>query len=211
MAIITASDYKAYAGITGTALDARLAILVPIAQRVAEDHCNVAAFDYGTYTERHSSSGDRFVVRVPPISDVDSLSIVSPGGATTALTSDVYRVDEDSGVVSLTGRRVLSARAPDDWAGHEMRIAGTLPVFPEDFENLEIVYDGGFGGAGPATPAALKYALYRIIDGALAATARDPAIRSESIGKYAVTFADDMSSGLSAEVRGLLAPYVRAG
>lgn len=196
MAIIAASDYKTWKGISATTWDAQLAVMVPAAQAMAERFCD-RAFDYNAaYSETVDGTGSLYLfISNTPIASITSVTRILDDGSTETVDSSAYRKGHaDTGTVVRLG---------SGWGDCRSR-------WTEGVQNYTVVYAGGYGSPGPAVPADLKVALYQLIDQWLADSpggGLGPQFQSENLGDYSYTrFA---ASDEFAVVRAALMPYRR--
>lgn len=199
MAIISASDYKTWKGISATTWDTQLAVMVPAAQDAAERFCE-RKFDEDTYTEVTSGEGSEYLfLPNTPIESITSITYLSESGDQTVVDSDAYRFDPNTGVVwRLSGA--------DGWG------IGCRAKWTEGFRNYSVVYKGGYDAGGTPAPASLKAALYGIIDAMLAKSPGGglgpaPQFQSEALGDYNYTRL--ATSEELASIRAALAPFRR--
>ena len=190
MAITNLTDYKAYAGITGSTYDARLTVLIALAQKAAETFCD-RAFDSATYTEKLDGKGyPRLPLRNGPIQSVTSVTVTDGDGSTLyTLAATDFKIDEKAiGLVLapfVTGR--FANAGSMDWgnSGNEYGDGltwGVSPAFPDQPVNVTVVYVGGYA----SMPVDLIYGVWKMVDTAFARSGRDGGVSSESLGAYSV-------------------------
>lgn len=208
MAITTTAEYKTYAVISGTTLDTLLGVLIPIAQRAAEEWCGrpAAGFESATWTQFLDGRGSD-VLWFPcwPVDSITSLSYRDATGGLTALDTTSYRIG-DRGRVTRTGVVYASVSEDQEWPDAEAVQFHAVPQYREGFGNFKAVYVGGYSSG--SMPSTLKYAVWRITDGLYAARRRDGAIASESIGAYSITYRD-RASMITGEIQALLSEWRR--
>jgi len=178
MPVITQADYKTWAGITGSDLDAWLALILPAAQSRAEEWCD-REFDSKSRTEFYDSFGAGSIqLRSTPVTAVESVSYLSGTSSGvpsyTAFDSSSYWFDGDSGLLSrFTAFDVFPSKLDRD---------GT-PVWPEGTRGIKVVYTGGYTDA----PDGLKLAMYSLVDNLRAKRGKGAMMQSESMGSYSYT------------------------
>ncbi len=188
VALVTAANYKTYAGITGTALDAALALLIPQAEVQIRQLCGRNlddGFTQQTRTELYSGGDSEAIqLREWPVSSVTSVTLVDDQGSTTAYAN-------------------YAASTNQQWL--------PSPCWPMGFNNISVVYVGGWGAATVPTtiPASLQYAVCRIVDRVIAQRGRDPALTSEKIGSYQYALA--AYADIRGEVDDILMPFRSGG
>lgn len=185
MAIVSASDYKTWKGISASTYDAQLAVVIPAAQSLAEKFCN-RKFENATYTEKFSGTGwTQIVVSNAPITDIDFISVADASGAGFTLSSDDFTYStDDSGIIgfspAIEGTTAVGRLGPLDtipWVNS--------PNFSPGFLNVSVGYDGGY--TSQDMPASLKFAMYSLIDVMLGSAIQQPGMmnfKSEDLGNY---------------------------
>lgn len=174
MAVITATEYKTWAGIGGTDLDTWLAAVIAQAQDFAERWCD-RNFESAERTEYYDGHGGETIqLRSTPVTAISSVSYisgVSSGAATyTAYATDSYWVDS-TGILSRYS-------AFDAWDE-----AGDRAIWPEGVRNIKVVYTGGWS----TIPEGLKLAVFHLIDYLKDLRGKSPGLQSESMGNYSYT------------------------
>lgn len=198
MALITASDYKTYRGISDTSLDAQLAVLIPIAQSRLESLCGrpSGGFESATWThDFDGKGGPSLFVRCWPVTSITSVSWRSSDGDLTALDSTTYWISDDARSVERSGATVARGLTnpnsiSDDF---DMPLTGMYPAFFEGLKNYRVIYVGGY--ASNAIPAELKMAMYRMLDQMFADIGQAGDLKSESDGHYSYTKSDSGFGG----------------
>lgn len=187
MAIITTAQYKAYAGISGTALDARLDVLIPCLQDEVEIYCG-RRFDTATFTELVDGTGiDELLVRNAPIKSITSITLLYPDATTAAYASTAFSFSlRDDGRVWLLGSSQMRAGLDEDGNPRQPSFGDSI-AFPVGRENVQVIYVGGYGTGTIAMPPSLQLAMYKGIDEYIAQTRQDTNLTSETLGKYAYT------------------------
>lgn len=185
MAITTLSEYKSFAGISGTGDDTALTTMVSVAQKLAEKYCN-RLFDSSARTQTYNGLGSRQLqVNAFPITAVSSIALTDAAGDTYwTLTTDDYKIDADAGIITITPKNGPVECGEDGvWNG-----AG---AFVDDVQNVSITYTGGHSTA----PDDLKWAVWMIVSWLFANRRADSSVAGESIGHYSVTFDTAMGKG----------------
>lgn len=197
MAIATTAEYKTYAGISVTTWDAQFDVIIPAVQKAIERVCG-RVFDTATFTEYLDGLGsDVLQLSNPPIASITSIQILTvPGENPTAVDSGNYTFNTggEEGIVRLeptsTRRFPYDSFGMPNTAGPQY---GIYPCWPKGFRNIKVVYVGGYGSspASATMPADLKLALYRIVDVVFAQVRQDLTLKSENLGSYSYTRAED--------------------
>lgn len=165
MAIITASDYKTYKGISASTYDAQLAVVIPAIQELAEDYCD-RLFDSASRTEKHNGTDfPVLVLRNTPVTTLTSISIIAADGTSTTVDADTYTFDANSGVVKFQPAS-YAAVTTNDWGTVECGDTWKpSPRFEAGHQNVSVVYTGGYTSG--TMPANLKFSMYQAVDIAL--------------------------------------------
>lgn len=183
MAVVTASEYKTWKGISGSTYDAQLAVVVPAAILVAEKFCN-RTFEFDSCVEKFDgTSWTKISVSNPPISSITYIKFVNSSGLSLTVPSTSYSfATDDSGVIGFNpvseGTTVLGRLGPLDterWVN--------APNFDGGFHGIEVSYVGGF----EVMPDSLKFAMYSLIDVMLGSALQKPGsmnFKSERMGNY---------------------------
>jgi len=188
MSLTSASEYKTYAGISGSTYDSRLATLVSAAEAFVARYCG-RTFESATYTHTFDGSGnDTLQLRAWPVTSITSVTEIYIDGTTEAYDSDTYRFDSASGVLSrvFTGKgRWLGVPASEftRWGSTEYQRFGSGYVFPQGYQNIRVVYVGGYA----TIPDDLKLLVWKIVDVWFKGSGQDHSMQSESIGDYSYT------------------------
>lgn len=186
--LISIAEYKVWSGITGTAQDALLTVLVDAVSMEVRRWCDrnlTDGFESKARTERYDGTGEQTIQLVEwPITSITSVKIYNAGGDYDTLDTDTYRVNGDSGVLSRIDTRL--GRYPVTAFGTVNATFSVQPWFEAGFDNIEVTYTGGYA----TIPADLKMACYRLTDLAYAARGRNMGIQSESLGGYSYTNMD---------------------
>lgn len=204
MALITLADYKTFEGITGTAQDTRLQLIIDAATAWVETYCG-RDFEASSKTETHSGGTSTIRLLSPPINSITSISVLSSTGTvsgTIATTEILY--DSETGILSTVGPVVAPAYSD------EALLLGTVfecPIFPPGFRNIQVVYNGGYSGAVPKD---LQMGVFAVVDWMSATRGTAVSMKSETIGAYSYN-KDDSAGTAPDHVLRLIAPYRMIG
>jgi len=186
--LISIAEYKVWAGITGTAQDALLTVLVDAVSMEVRRLCDrnlTNGFESTSRTERYDGTDETTIQLVEwPVTSITSVTLYTAGGDTEVLDADTYRVNGDSGVLSRIDPKM--GRFPVTAFGTVNATFSVQPWFEQGFDNVQVVYTGGYA----TIPADIKMACYRLTDLAYAARGRNMGIQSESLGGYSYTNMD---------------------
>ena len=186
--LISISEYKVWAGISGTAQDALLTVLVDAVSMEVRRLCDrnlTDGFESKSRTERYDGNDEQTIQLIEwPVTSITSVTLYTAGGDTEVLDADTYRVNGDSGVLSRIDPKM--GRFPVTAFGTVNATFSVQPWFDQGFDNVEVVYTGGYA----TIPADIKMACYRLTDLAYAARGRNMGIQSESLGGYSYTNMD---------------------
>ena len=186
--LISIAEYKVWAGISGTAQDALLTVLVDAVSMEVRRLCDrnlTNGFESTSRTERYDGTDEATIQLIEwPVSSITSVTLYTAGGDTEVLDADTYRVNGDSGVLSRIDP--VLGRFPVTAFGTVNATFSVQPWFDQGFDNVEVVYTGGYA----TIPADIKMACYRLTDLAYAARGRNMGIQSESLGGYSYTNMD---------------------
>jgi len=188
LAIITTAEYKAYAGISGTAQDAQLDILIPGLQAELERRTG-RKFDSATYTEYvDGSDSPQISVRNYPITSVTSVQLIDRS-ETVVYTYDAayYKIELDTGLISRQSGGMWGGEVSDAYPNWWQPLPSPLtyqlgPAFPDGWRNIKVIYVGGY--ASNAMPADLKLLMYDLTSTRLAQIGQDMGLESEGLGHY---------------------------
>ena len=102
--LISISEYKVWAGISGTAQDALLTVLVDAVSMEVRRMCDrdlTNGFESVSRTERYDGTVEQTIQLVEwPVSSITSVKVYTAGGSYDTLDSGTYRVNGDSGLLS---------------------------------------------------------------------------------------------------------------
>lgn len=212
--IITATEYKSYAGITATTWDTPLATLVTAISIQIRRYCGrdlSTGFESATWTHYFDGSETEYLqLSEWPLASITSIATLDDAGTATTVTSTDYRTELATGRVYYLGAVAgRFAGALDSFGGGVIDRWGTYPRWPLGFNNIKVIYVTSAG-----VPVDVKYAAYRMVDLAFSNRARGD-MKSESLGGYSYTRADvteGSAPGLfTAEVKALLDQFRTGG
>lgn len=191
MPIITTAEYKTFAGITGTASDARLNVIIPALQAQLE-RLTGRKFDSDEFTEYYDGQwASSIQLRSMPIDEIASVSFVDIDRTVLYVVPAIeYTFDVDTGTLSW---RVLdSASIPtgcDGWGSSstygngEGYLIGDSPQFSNSvYRGVKVVYTAGYEDAD--MPLDLKLLMFDLVGTALATVNADWSMKSETLGHY---------------------------
>ena len=186
--LISIAEYKVWSGISGTAQDALLTVLVDAVSMEVRRWCDrnlTNGFESVSRTERYDGTGEQTIQLMEwPVTSVTSVTIYSADGTSNILETDSYRFDGDSGVLSRIDPRL--ARYPVYAFGTVNATFAVQPWFDAGFNNVEVIYTGGYS----TISADLKMACYRLTDLAYSSRGRNFNLASESLGQYSYSNQD---------------------
>ena len=186
--LISISEYKVWSGISGTAQDALLTVLVDAVSMEVRRWCDrdlSNGFESAERTEYYDGTGEETIQLVEwPVASVASVVIRYAGGTTETMDSNTYRVNGDTGILSRID--AVRTRFGVTAFGNIDSVFAAEPRFPSGFKNIGVTYTGGYS----PIPADLKMACYRLTDLAYSARGRNFALSSESLGQYSYSNAD---------------------
>lgn len=189
MAIITAAEYKVYAGVSDSSLDAQLAVIIPAVQAELERYCG-RTFDGATFTEYYDGNNASTInLNNFPVASVTSVAVVSVDHASTYYTyaTTGYGIELATGILSLYqgADRFVVDPIDDGLAVANNYTRGS--TFGRGHRNIKVVYVAGYGGSPYTTmPTDLKALMYRLVGFRLASAkpGYDPSLASERLGDY---------------------------
>jgi len=179
--IITLAEYKVYAGISGTAQDAKLNVQIPAIQAQLETLCN-RKFDSAARTEYYDGGNRSIVLQNAPATVLTSVKVVNKAKTalyTYALTG--VRLEGTTGIVNIETADL--AGTYDDYAP----LPGSMtfepsPQFPRGWRNIEIVNTAGY--ADVDMPVDLKLLMYDLVATSVANAGVDQSMKGETLGHY---------------------------
>lgn len=183
MAIVTLSDYKTWAGITGTSDDTRLQVLLDSAHAAVRRYCGrdlSNGFEAATRTEDYLVETYEMQLNEFPLTSITSIKHYNLDNTLgDAIASTEYFIELDTGVVRWNGAN--NNRIFID-TYNNLGVSNNWNWRP-NFQRVQVVYVTG------APPADIKTALYRMVDGLYASIRKDMGIASQSLGGWSVTYA----------------------
>lgn len=182
MAIITRTNYKTYAGISGTAYDSQLDIIISGVEDYARRMLgrNMSnGLESATRTEDYeATNAGTLQLREFPVTSITSISPIDTSNTVgTAFDSTSYHADLRTGIVYLNGAANGRTFYDDD----EDHGARSDWCWQPSFGRVRVVY------VSEAAESDLVLALYRLVDAGMAAIKVDPTIASQSVGNWSIT------------------------
>jgi hypothetical protein len=226
--LISRTDYKTWAGITGTAQDTVLDLLLGYASAMIRTACernNTNGFESTARTEYYNGADVyTLLLRERPITVLTSVGWLDDTGTETLLESTEYTYDADAGIVALqnagTNRFTggtwgmaggWNTGLYSDTAGYGGWVES--PSFANGTRNYKVVYTAGYA----TIPPDLQMACARVVDLLNSQRATDPSKTSESLGQYSYTRSMMVNSktgdlmGPLESVKTILSPYMNFG
>lgn len=199
MAIITAAGWKAYRGFPGTAYDATLAVVIPMAQAEIERFLS-CKLDSATYTDQpHDGTGTGVLyTRNWPVSTLTAVKYRNADATTETLASTQYSM--------ATGADTFGRLLRQPQGGVSFGV-GESPCWEVGRENVLITYTAGYSEDTIPVPADLQLAAYLWVDSILAARGYARQVASQGMGNENLTFRPPAET--LAESRRLLGPFMR--
>jgi len=160
MALISTAEYKAYAGITDSTWDTRLAVLISMTEAALLRYCG-RAFEEATYTDAEiDGTGERSLwLPNTPVTAVSAVKIVASDGTTTTLDSTDYRWTAAGEIFRLGSNQWW-----DDGDGYAFARDNSAR-WPDPIEPASVLvsYTGGYA----TIPDDLKGLMYLLVDSAM--------------------------------------------
>lgn len=206
--LVTATEYKTYAGISGSDLDTVIGVMIDIASVQIRRYCGrnlTTGFESASRTEVYDGNGYKELQLTEwPVTSITSVTQVLDDGSTSALASTNYRVE------GATGRLVrLAARtgrfATSTWGEVSSPGWGWEPGWDDGFQNWSVVYTGGYS----TIPDDLKFACYRLIDWMMGTRGTNPTLQSESLGSYSYSRMSASDDAEAKMLRQILGPFMQ--
>lgn len=175
---VSTADIKTMLGISGSAQDAKIALLAPQAQALIERAIG-RTLEQATYTETYDGRGaPTLILKHRPVASITSIkdSLSRDWAGTTAMDSSGYAFQADEGIVTLDPG---ASDWPEDWP-----LAGR---FSDGNQNVQVVYVAGYLAA--SIPADILGLVVDLVAAKLNAGAK-AGLKSESLGDYSYTLAD---------------------
>lgn len=121
--------------------------------------CNTAGTQQ-TFTEYLDGNGSHTIrVKNPPIGTVTSITVYDAAGDADVLDSDTYRYNAQGTIEKTAFGTSLFAYTENGEVLPGVTV-GDTSQFPEGFQNVKVIYTGGYTTA----PADLRMAVYEIVD-----------------------------------------------
>jgi len=205
--LISLANYKAYAGITGTAQDAQLTALIAQASALIRRLCGrdlANGFELTSRTEDISGSGlNTLRVREWPITTIASISYVDANGTATEIDSTAYRIVPNGyGLIGLL--EAVNARYATRFDySYSVTNFGWVPNWRKSIGNVRVVYTGGFS----PIPLDLQSACMQAVGAMQASAGTRGSFQSESLGAYSYTRGTIEKGGVMATIAALIAPW----
>lgn len=191
MAIITATEYKAHAGITASTWDSLITTKIASAQKLVERFTgNIYSTTSATDEAYDGNESAILQLRNFP-SSTTAITIRQDDGTETDLATTDWREDPTTGRLYRLGAedgRFVSDGFEDNWTEAPQWI--TSPNWPRGFKNILVTYSYGYAIAD----ADLKEAMYGLVDLMFLPVqngAPDPTMQSEKLGDYQYTRRDN--------------------
>jgi hypothetical protein len=214
--LISLTDYKTWAGISGTAQDTVLTFLLDSASTMIRQACErdlTTGFESASRTF-YANGADMAAILVPerPITTLTSVAWVDESGTATLYDATDYTYDADAGIVTLqypiTNRFTgtgLSGINRSGWTSFNTMQEGQgwteSPSFGAGTRNIRIVYTGGYA----TIPKDLQIACAMVVDTLNSRRGADTLKKSETIGQYSYT-RDNLVNTTTGQIMGPLAP-----
>lgn len=193
--LVTLADYKIFKAITSTGDDARLSVLLAMAEKAVENFC-ARKFAETTQTEYFDGLGrELLILNKRPVTAVSGVWVDGTGfggyGVDAFPASSAWTVGEswipESYTATADNPGILRALVLGGW--------------PCGQKNIKVTYTAGFA----TIPDDLQQAIFLVTAGALALTDAGGQVRSETLGDYSYTLSDGFPEIY--DIRSLLTPY----
>lgn len=178
MALVTASEYKTYRGLSGvTTYDTLIASLITLATARLERLCGRTSGGFeasnGPFTETFDGDGTP-ILRVSngPISSITSVKVGSSSQTTLDASSYTIRGNQ---ILLINGS---ASELVWDSVSSGLTGAHRGVCFPEGAGNVEVVYEGGYD----TVPGDLKLVVYEIMDHIWGTRGEDWSKASKAVG-----------------------------
>lgn len=187
LALTDLASVKEYLGITASTDDTLIGNLITRAQSMIETYCNRDSFDSASYTEyRDPNRRNSVVVRNTPITVLTSVSTRATSSTWTAVSSDEYDFDADSGTVGIVSTSV------DVWARGGVNPDMVQGRLGTGLKAVQIVYTGGYSSIpGDLEQGCIDLVAHLYGGGSEARLSRARGIASESLGYTSWTYLTD--------------------
>jgi len=200
--LVTRARAKDFLGVTGNDDDALIQFVIDVATSRINTICNRPdGFASASHTETMDGHGtDIITVTNTPITTLTSVSRLTDGTNFTAWDSTEYRANNTTGEIYRKSDR--------DQFYPLATTRGNVPFgayarFPEGFQNIKVVYTGGYTAA--TLPAGLEWACLSVVKELWDGRKLDANLSSESIDGYSYTRATQAER--SDLFRAAVAPY----
>jgi hypothetical protein len=201
LALTTASEYKTYAGISGSTDDTFIGVILLVAEKYVANICN-RTFESATVTEIYDGNGEESIVlRRPPVTSVTSVEFAVSSTTWTTVPSEAYRIDLAAGVLSMANSSATFLNFDDSLVDRPWQI-GMRPSFPRGRSNIRVVYVGGYA----TIPDDLKFVVWSMMDMMFANRRANLGMQSESIDSYSYTRV--LGADMRAHWESMLGSYV---
>jgi hypothetical protein len=204
MPLCTATEYKAWRGVTSSGYDTLYGTLIDTATAEIERLCGRTVGGFistnGPFTETFDGDGTQYLrLSNGPISSITSIKYGNSDQ--TTIDSSGYTHDGKHAVMLLP-RTSGAFLQRDDWGMPVTGVSGN--VFPIGFKNVEVVYAAGYADTA-SVPDDLKLVCYRFVDHYAESRGGDMEKLTEAIGNTNVTV--KATAEFSDRVLQLLAPW----
>lgn len=204
--LCTATQVKAYLGITVSTYDTELARLARAATLRIERYCGRKFTRQARIEIIDGMGSDGIVLEATPIRRIAAVYTVDGDGTPEYVDPDDYRSNRNTGELRL----VPSSVAPHKpiWGSRAGAEFGVEPSFPDDFQSVIVDYTGGW----TTIPEDLEQACIELIKHMFQSRSRDEALQSETTEGYSYTNAsgvDGSHSGIPGYISGALASFRR--
>lgn len=184
--LVTVSAVTAWLGLSADTYGF-VSVAVEAAEKRMRTICgNRESFLEDEYTEAFDGeSWDRVVLRHTPVDSAQAVTVVILTDATNTVTVDSgsYRVDEETGILSLIST-ADSFLNPSIWLAYGSRGWG----YPPDFRNVRVTYTGGY--AAGSIPDDLTQIATEWAASMYQRKGVNAGMKSETLGRYSYTRAD---------------------
>ncbi len=188
--LVSVSDYKTFAGISGTSQDTLLTMLLGMVSADVRRYCGrdlTNGFESATRTETYSGTDESTIqLNEWPVTSITSVTMLTAGGGTEVLDSDSYRVDANTGLLSridVERGRFASYRWKTSTPEGSFQ---PNPRFEQGFYNVSVVYVGGYS----TIPLDIQSAVCQLTGILYGNRGANLGLKSESLGQYSVTRQD---------------------
>ena len=183
MALCTATEFKAWRGVTGSDYDSVITTLIASSQAEIERLTGrtEGGFESASFTEVLDGNGSQQIkVSNGPITAITSITVGNSDPATLSADSYTFK----GRVISrlpFDGGGSLTTR--DGW-GDPLPIGGRSPCFAEGVQNVTVVYTGGYA----TVPDDLKQVCYEFVAHQLDSRGQDFGKQAAAVGNTNYTY-----------------------